>query len=160
MRQILPLLALVFVSGCGPSVDLLTGLRLDEVTTGWLDAGSSNGRHKLVPAVSLALKNQSSAPLPLLQVNAVFRRKGESGEWGTRFAPATGTSGLAPGASTRTLLLASDLGYTGTDPREALLHHALFVDADVDVFAKYNSTQWVRVGRFPIERRLLSAVPR
>jgi hypothetical protein len=143
-------------SACGPSVDLVAGLRVDGLSTGWVDAGAANGLNKLVPTVSLSLTNISAETLPLLQVNAVFRRAGQETEWGARFASAADPKGLAPGQSTRLLMLSSDLGYTGADSREAMLRHAQFVDTDVDVFAKYGSTQWVRLGRFPIQRQLLA----
>ena len=163
MRRML-LFALTLVTtlcgaSCGRSIDLATGLRVDGLATGWLDAGLAQGLNKLVPAVSFALTNVSPETLPLLQVNAVFRRAGQTGEWGARFATAH-SQGLAPGASTQTLTLASDLGYTGADPRDAMLHNTQFVDADVDLFAKYSSTQWVRLGTFRVHRQLIAALPR
>jgi hypothetical protein len=36
-----------------------------------------------------------------------------------------------------------------------MLHNSRFVDAKVDLQAKYGSTQWVRVAAFPIERTLI-----
>jgi hypothetical protein len=53
------------------------------------------------------------------------------------------------------LTLKSPLGYKGTDPRETLLSNSQFVDATVDLFAKYGSVQWTKVGQFPITRRLI-----
>jgi hypothetical protein len=37
-----------------------------------------------------------------------------------------------------------------------MLANSSFVDARVIVFAKYASTQWVKVGEYPVARRLLS----
>jgi len=150
-------LASLLASGCGTSIDLRQALRVDGVSTGWLNAGSSGGLNKLVPTVSFTLTNISGEPLPLLQVNAVFRRAGEEVEWGARFASAPDRKGLAPGQTTGVLVLASDLGYTGKDSYATMLRHAQFVDTDVDLFAKYSSTQWVRLGRFPVERQLLAS---
>jgi hypothetical protein len=154
-RILLTAVSILPLSGCGPSVDLVTGLRVEGVSTGWLEGGASGGLNKLVPTVSFSLTNVSGEPLPLLQVNAVFRRAGEAAEWGARFAAAADPKGLQPGASTRVLMLSSDLGYTGADPRDVMLRNSRFVDADVDLFAKYRSTQWVRLGRFPVQRQLL-----
>src|SRR5689334_1517043 len=97
-------LASLVVSGCGPSTNLRQALRVDGVSTGWLNAGSSGGLNKLVPTVSFTLTNISGEPLPLLQVNAVFRRAGEEIEWGARFAFAADRKGLAPGQTTRVLV--------------------------------------------------------
>ena len=161
MRARLVLVCLVSSSAlatvaCGPTVDLVAGLRVNDVATGWVDAGPANGLNKLVPTVSFALTNVSGETLRLLQVNAVFRRSGEQSEWGARFAPAADPKGLAPGETTRVLMLSSDLGYTGTDPQEEMLQNSRFVDTDVDIFVKYGSAQWVRLGRFPVQRQLIA----
>jgi hypothetical protein len=157
MRRLLPLavVTVVFMSACGgPAVDLKTGLRIEGLSTGWLNAGVVDGRNKLVPAVSFTLKNVSDQKLPVLQVNAIFRRVSQDEEWDNRFRTVSG-SGLAPGAATGTLTLEAELGYTGTDPHDALLRNSHFVDAKVDLFAKYGSTQWTRLGEYQIARQLI-----
>jgi len=37
-----------------------------------------------------------------------------------------------------------------------MLQNSHFVDAKVDLFAKYVSTQWTRLGSYPISRQLLA----
>lgn len=154
------LAAALCAAACGPTVDVGSGVRVDGISTGWLDAGITNGLNKLVPAVSFSLTNVSPEVLPLLQVNAVFRRAGQESEWGARFASAAGPKGLAPGHSTATLMLSSDLGYTGSESRAEMLKNARFVDVDVDLYCKYSSTQWVKLGRYAVRRQMVAAVPR
>jgi hypothetical protein len=149
--------SLMALASCGPSVDPVTGLRVDDVTTGWLDQGPLNGLNKLAPMISFSLTNTADAALPALQVNAVFRRAGETSEWGARFAPVSGSSGLQPGKSSPTMVLTSDLGYTGFDAVDEMLLNSQFVDANVDLFAKYGSKQWVSLGRFAVRRTLVAA---
>lgn len=141
--------------GCAPSVDLTRGLQVEVVNTGWFDAGIVNGQNKLVPTISFRVKNTSDQKLSMLQVNALFRRVGEKDEWGTGFMTAAGSKGLAPGATTTPLTIRSQLGYTGSDPRVEMLTNSHFVDAKVELFAKYGSTQWARIGEYPIKRQLL-----
>jgi hypothetical protein len=152
------LLLLVLISaGCGPTVDLTKGLQVTIVTTGWFDAGIVNGHNKLVPSVSFTLQNVSDHKLGTLQVNAVFRRVSENEEWGNGFITAAGSGGLASRATTPVLTIRSQLGYTGSDEsRQEMLQNSHFVDAKVELFAKYASIQWVRVGTYPIERQLLT----
>ena len=152
------LLVLLFVStGCGPTVDLAKGLQVEVVSTGWFDAGIVNGKNKLVPFITLKLKNVSDQKLAMLQVNALFRRVTETDEWGSGFVTAVGSNGLAPGAATQMLTIKSQLGYTGSDQsRQQMLQNSHFVDAKVEVSAKYGSTQWVRVGDFAITRQLIT----
>lgn len=146
----------LFVVGCGPTVDLKKGLQVELVSTGWFDAGIVNGQNKLVPIVSFKLKNVSDQTLPVLQINALFRRVEEKQEWGSAFMTVAGSEGLAPGATTRTLTAKSDLGYTGTEARAEMLKNSQFVDAKLDLFAKYGSTQWTLVAQYPISRQLLT----
>jgi hypothetical protein len=69
---------------------------------------------------------------------------------------AVGADGLAPGASTGPHTIRSALGYTGAEQsRQEMLRNSHFVDAKVDLFAKYGPTQWVRLGEYPIARELL-----
>jgi hypothetical protein len=151
----LPLMLGAVVSlGCGPTVDLSKALQITEVATGWHDAGIVEGKNKLVPAVRFRLKNTSDQKLTTLQVNALFRRVSEPDEWGSGYLKVTGSEGLAAGASSDALTINSQLGYTGVESRADLLKNSLFVDAKVEIFAKYASTQWTRVGEFPIARQL------
>jgi hypothetical protein len=138
---------------CGPTVDVAKSLKIEGVTTGWEEAGTVAGKNKVVPLASFLIKNVSDQKLPSVQVNAVFHRKGQEGEWGTAFTSAAGSAGLTPGGEAE-VTLRSQLGYTGTDPSDELLNNSHFVDATVDIFAKYGSHQWARVGEFAIDRAL------
>ncbi len=152
---LLSLLTVIVAVGCGPQVDLAKGLEVGDVSTGWFDAGIQDGKNKLVPVVSCRLKNVSGQTLPVLQVNAIFRRVNEPDEWGSGFVTAAGSSGLAPGAETQ-VTIKSNLGYTGTEPRQQMLQNSQFVDAKVQLFAKYGSGQLTRIGEYPIARQLLT----
>jgi len=147
----LVLAAVLVLPGCGPTIDLTKGLKLEVVATGWLDVGPVTGKNKLVPAVRFTLKNISDQKLVALQVNAVFRRVNEKEEWGAGLLPVAGSEGLAPGATTATLTAKSALGYTGEESREQMLQNTQFVDATVTLFSKYGSAQWVAIAQSPIQ---------
>src|SRR3954467_537018 len=107
------LFAAVAAASCGPTVDLTKGLQVDDVSTGWFDAGIVNGQNKLVPSVTFKFKNVSDQTLNILQANVVFRRVTEDKEWGSSFVKVTGNEGLAPGAISAPQTVRSQLGYTG-----------------------------------------------
>ena len=146
-------------ASCGPTVDVTKGVQVEAVSTGWVTAGRVDGMNKLVPTVSFTLKNVSDQRLPALQVNAVFRRVNEVDGWGDGFRSVAGSDGLAPGAATRPVTIAAQRGYTGLEPADRLLQNSRFVDAKVDVFAKYGSNQWARLGEYPVARQLLGGRP-
>lgn len=151
------LLLLLVVSGCGPTVDLVAHLQVLDVSTGWFDAGIGNGQNKLVPSIAFSLKNTSDQKLKTLQLNALFRRVTEKEEWGSGFVTVAGSGGLAAGASSAPITIRSQLGYTGSEQsREEMLRNEHFVDAHVELFAKYGSVQWKRLGEYPVTRRLIT----
>lgn len=158
MRGPIPILALAAIlnSACGPTVDLATGLQVLDPVSGWHDAGLSNGQNKLVPRITFTVKNVSDQRLGSLQANVVFRHGDDTEDWGSAFLTVAGSDGLAPDASRGPLVATSTLGYTGLEPRAEMLQNSQFVDARVEIFAKYASTQWVKVAEYPIERRLLA----
>jgi hypothetical protein len=155
--RLLPLFALLLTMGCGPTVDLTKGLAVTITSSGWYDLGIVNGQNKLVPTVIFTLRNTSDQKLVTLQINALFRRVGENTEWGSGFMTVVGSQGLAPGATTDPITIRSQLGYTGSDQsRQEMLQNTHFVDAKVELFGKYASTQWVLLGSYPITRQLLT----
>jgi hypothetical protein len=147
----------LLAAACARDVDIQKELQVVEVTTGWFDAGIVDGsKNKLVPTVAFKLRNESSTEISTVQINAVFRRAGEQEEWGSQFARAIGSDGLAAGASTNQIVLRSQLGYTGEQPRAEILQHSEFVDARVEIFAKHGPDQWVKLGDYDIRRQLLT----
>jgi hypothetical protein len=157
MRRLLIVLASVLLcAGCGPTVDLTQGLKVGVLTSGWYDMGIVNGQNKLVPMITLKLENTSGRRLSSLQINALFRQITSKDEWGNAFLPINETTGLAVGA-TQTITIRSNLGYTGSDSRLEMLANSHFVDAKVEVFGKYGSVQWARIGEYPIERKLIES---
>lgn len=143
-------------ASCGPPVDLAKDLQVAEVGTGWFDAGIVAGKNKLVPSVSFVLKNTSDHPVTSVQLNIAYWRTGDDGEWDDMYvANAIDQNGLTAGAQTATITARGKVGYTGEQPRAEMLQHQSFVDATARIFAKRGSSQWVKLGEFPIERRLL-----
>lgn len=154
VRALLVVLATTGAIGCGSAIDLVTALRVDRLQTGWIDAGYADGVNKITPSLSVTLTNTSSSALGPLHLNAVFRQTGQTYEWGARFVPVAGSNGLQPGKSAD-VVLTSDVGYTSFDLVNEMLVNSQFVDADVELFARYGSAQWVKLATYPVKRQLL-----
>jgi hypothetical protein len=146
----------ILVSGCGPKVDLAKGLEVMVVSSGWFDVGMVDGQNKIVPSITFRLKNTSDQELKALHTNAVFRQVGSPDEWGSQFSIVRGSDGLAPGETTDTITLRSLNGYTSAAPRAEFFTNKQFVDAKAELFAKYSSVQWKRIGDLTVERRLIA----
>jgi len=64
--------------------------------------------------------------------------------------------GIPPGETGGSLVLRSNLGYTGTESRLQMLQNKQFVDAKVEIFGKHGSRTWQKLGEFTIDRQLLT----
>jgi hypothetical protein len=141
----------------GPPVDLAQALKVNDVVTGWYDAGIIEGeRNKLVPSISFRLTNVGTVPVYSVYVTLSFRVVGDEQELGSSYVKAVGPDGLAGGASTPPLVARSAFGYAGPQPRAQMLQHSQFVDAQVSLFAKSGSAPPVKIGEFKIDRQLLT----
>ena len=150
------LAAAVSVS-CGASEAAVAALEPVDVVTGWFDDGIvEGGKNKLVPSVSMKLRNKSDQPIRSIQINAIFRRVGEQEMWGEYFGWAIPREPLAAGATTNALVMRSALGYTGEQPRMQMLQNREFVDAKVEIYLKQGSRVWTKLAEYPIQRQLLT----
>jgi hypothetical protein len=159
MNRTLPVLLLLVLStlGCNRGVDPVAALEATDVVTGWYDAGLVEGNlNKLVPSISLKLRNKSDQDVRSVQINAIFKRVNEAEMWGEHYGWAIQRESLPPGASTEDIVLRSGLGYTGEQPRLQMLQNKEFVDAKVEIFLKQGSRVWAKLAEFPIERQLLT----
>ena len=159
MRRIgLLLLVTIAAAGCNRNVEVEKVLKVTEVHTGWYDAGiQADGKNKLVPSISLRLQNASPEPVRSVQLVAIFRRVNEPEvAWGEHFARAIERDGLPAGASTNPIVLRSNLGYTGTQPRVQMLQNKEFVDAKVEIFGRSGSRALAKMAEYQIDRQLLT----
>ncbi len=146
----------LFLSSCGPKVDLKQALRLTDVSTGWFDAGIVDGKNKLVPSVTFRLEKTTTASLTPLSVNVAFKRvngqqEEEQDEVFLQKVEFTNGSQTAP------LTVRGEHGYTGDPPqsRADMLRNSQFLDYRAVIFAKYGSGQWVQMAKVDIQRQLL-----
>jgi hypothetical protein len=159
MNRPLPVLFLVLsvFSACNRGPDPATVLEPIDVVTGWYDDGViEGGKNKLVPSISMKLRNKSGEPVRQVQINAIFRRVGESEMWGEHYGWAIQRTPIEPGAATDDLVMRSGLGYTGEQPRMQMLQNKEFVDAKVEIFLRQGSRSWAKLAEFPIARQLLT----
>jgi len=161
MARLLPLAtvtlaALVSIS-CGASEAAVAALEPVDVVTGWFDYGIlEGGKNKLVPSVTMKLRNKGDQPIRSVQINAIFRRVNEPEMWGEYFGWAVPREPLPAGATSNTLVMRSTLGYTGEQPRMQMLQNREFVDAKAEVFARHGSRPLAKLGEYAIDRQLLT----
>ena len=154
---LLALLTLLAASCGGPTAPLDKVVRVDDIVTGWFDAGvTDDGKNKIVPSLSFKLTNTSNEPTGAIQLNCIFRRVGDPAEWSTTVVRAVDANGLAASATSPPVVVRAPQGYTGVQPRAQLLDNKLFIDAKVEVFGKHGSATWVKLGEFRIARQLLT----
>ena len=157
LALVLGLSAPMALAGCRSSEpEASTALQVTDVVTGWFDAGIVNGQNKLVPTISFRLKNSADRPISSVDINSVFRVIGDEEQLGSKYVHGIDRNGLAPGGTVGPFVLRSDLGYTSEGSRLQMLQNSQFKDAQVQVYAKHGSSQWVRLAEITIQRQLLT----
>ena len=156
-RLLALVLLAVTLAGCN-SVKPVEVLEPVDVTTGWYDAGIlEDGKNKLVPSVSLKLRNKSGRADRRRADQRHLPPRQRAGDVGRALRVGGAARGAArPAQATKDIVLRSALGYTGEQPRMQILQHKDFVDAKVEVYLKKGSQVWAKLGEFPIERQLLT----
>ena len=153
--------AAALLSGCA-SRDVKTDLEVLEVATGWYDLGivadgEHAGKNKLVPSVSLQLKNISQLGISGVQLDAVFRNVKDVAVIGEHFVPGVPSNvTLEPGATTPPIVLRAKVGFVGTETRTLMLQNSVFKDAEVTILLRHGRNNWVTMKVIPIERKLLT----
>ncbi|MPY87736.1 MAG: hypothetical protein GEU99_07430 [Luteitalea sp.] len=143
---------------CAPPRDLAQAIEVTNVTTGFMTARPEGGQNKIVPAISLRLRNVGAEELDTLQLNAVFRILDKpNDDRGSGFIRSVSPDPLEPGRASEAYTLQAQRGYTGEQPPGEMFRHRQFRDMRVEVFAKFRSQAWQRVAEFTIQRQLLRA---
>jgi hypothetical protein len=151
---------LIAGSACGPQPDL-KAVKLVPGLSGYYDdgivqEGRDKGQNRLLPSVTFRLKNDGTLPVDYLDLTVAFWRLNDDGELDSKLIQGVGRAPLAPGATSDSITVRSDVGYTSPAvPAEFFLMRD-FVDFKVKVFARRAGTN-VTLGELPVERRLLPA---
>lgn len=157
LALVLALAAPLTLAGCRTAEpEAGAALEVTDVVTGWFDAGVVNGQNKLVPTISFRIKNKADRAISSVDINSVFRVVGDEEQLGSKYVRGIDRNGLKPGGSVGPFVLRSDLGYTSEAPRMTMLQNSQFRDAQVQVYAKHGSSQWVRLAEITIQRQLLT----
>ncbi len=159
LRPSLIALAALALSSClSKPLDLPKVLEITDVSTGYFDAGIvEENKNKIVPTISLRLKNVSNETVESVQMIAKFNVIGDPEELGSApYVRAIGPEGLPPGQTGNPVVMKTNVGYTSEAPRADMFTHSKFKDVKVELFAKYQAQNWMKMGEYQIARQLLT----
>jgi hypothetical protein len=145
-------------SSCGPAIDLAKAATVTDVFTGWYDAGIKDGMNHLVPSISFKLHNASNEPATSVFLTVAFWIDGDDGDKDAKEVRGIGREPLAAGATTDTITVVADFGYTSETARADFFANSKFKDWTAKLFAKRDG-RMVRLGEYKIERHILPHVP-
>ncbi len=137
--------------------DVQKDLDIVDIRTGWYDLGVvEGGKNKIVPSISMKLKNVSDTPISGVQLDAVFRNVNEEQIIDEHFVPGIASNAsLEPGGTTALIVLRAKWGYTGDESRVQMLQNSKFVDARVTILGRHGRSNWLTMREVPIDRQLL-----
>lgn len=130
-------------------------LEVRDLETYWAIDPTRGDTQYVAPVVRFHLKNLGAKPQPSIQATATFRRKGEEAvSWGSDWKQVTPSSKpLAPGQEVF-VELKSDARYYSTGSATSMFEHALFKDANVEVFVRIGASEWTKLAVADVERRI------
>ncbi len=144
---------LLLTISCSSPVDVTQSVKVTDVSTGWFDAGVVDGHNKLVPSITVRLRD-TSGQVSRLSLNIVFKfaDNGETHE--EIFKQRVDFEG----GQTELLTVRAQVGFTGTPPqsRADMLKNSFFRDIDAVLLVRQASAQWAELHRVRVERRLLT----
>lgn len=158
LRSLLIVSLVLTAASCTTRViDLPKVLEVTDVQTGFFDAGIVDGKNKIVPTISIRLRNNDTQKVSSVQMIAKFQVVGDTQELGSApYVRAIGAEGLAPGETGGPIVMRGDVGYTSEAPRAQMFTHSLFKDVKVELYAKYAAQSWAKMGEYQIARQLLT----
>jgi hypothetical protein len=159
LHPVVFLAAALAVSACvSKPVDLTKALQVTEVSSGYFDAGIVEGnKNKIVPTISFRVKNVSNESIASVQVIAKFNVINDPEELGSApYVSAIGPDGLPPGQTSPPVVMKTNLGYTSEAARASMFSHSAFKDVQVEIFGKHRAQKFQLLGRFKIDRQLLT----
>jgi hypothetical protein len=153
-RRIAAVLLGLALASC-KTPDPLQELEIGNVEAYWTVDHKVAQTNYIAPAVRFTLRNKTSHPVRAVQVQAVFRRKGEENQqWGSDWRQVTTPSKPLPPGQGQVQVLKSDARYFSGGAPESFFQHQLFRDAKVEVFARVGASNWVRFASADVERRI------
>ena len=154
---LIALAASLAVSAC-ESRNVQTDLEIVDVRTGWYDVGiTDTGENKIVPSISLRLRNVSEKPISGVQLDAVFKNVGQEEIIDDYFVPGVAyDASLEAGERTSPIVMRSEYGYTSPAARQDMFEHSQFIDVRVRILGRHGRNNWAPMGEFDIARELLT----
>jgi hypothetical protein len=146
--------ALAGSSACGSQVDLSKAVELVDIQTGYYDMGIVNGQTKLVPQAILHVKNVSDRALPGFQISASYWLVGDDGMKDEMIVQHLVAKDLAPGATSETIVLRANFGFSAAVSRAEVFTHSAYRDFTMKVFGK-TSGRIAKLGEFTVDRKIV-----
>lgn len=145
------------VSASRPPLDAHM-LRANVTSTGWVAVATRQTGEMLVPALTFTLTNLADRATSALQVNALFYGGPANDEgWGGTFLSVVGGHGLAPGATSRAIVVSAQGGNVSDDAgvaRRLAILHVVIPESRVRLFLRHEG-RWTLLADDPIRPVLM-----
>lgn len=122
--------------------------------TYWVVDETAGEKLYLAPAVRFAVKNKGREPRHFIETQAVFRREGETQQWGSDWKRVTPPGKPLDAGQSAIVVLRSDGRYFLTGQPDSMFKHPLFKDASVQVYLRVGSSGWAKFAEMPVARQI------
>jgi hypothetical protein len=150
---------LITAWGCGPQPDITTVKLVPQISgyhfAGIVPAGEQfEGQNRILPTVTFQLKNEGTLPVDYVDITVAFWPAGADSDKDSKLIHAIGKAPLQPGATSDTMTVQSDVGFSSPLAPAEFFTSRFFVDFKVKVFARRSGSN-ASLGEITVERRVL-----
>jgi len=138
-----------------PSEELKQSIQVVDLETKWVSKYYQPWppRLILVPMISLRIKNVGPNPLKHVNLNAIFKFKGDRENLGDNFFAAIRDNAVKPGETSELVTLKSNFGVEGKT-LASFKDNFFWKPVEVKLFARSQGSQYVVVGEWEVSRTI------
>ena len=135
--------------------EAVQGLEVIDVESYWTVRGKLEDDIYIRPIVRFRILNNGANPVDYVQTMAVFRRASAPEEsWGSAFEYSLSDDPVAPGETSRLIMLRSDSYYFSSQTPEQMFANEKWEQVKVEVFVKVGPSSWKPVAEMEVPKQL------
>ncbi len=124
------------------------------VSSIWDVAHYEEGKVKIVPSITVKIKNIGEKPIKHVIINAIFELEGFNVDLGDAWKPLFSKKPLLPGKVSEPITLKSMYGYTASSRKAFYDNYDKWKKCWANIYIKWNGSKYVKFGKFEIERKI------
>jgi len=133
-------------------------IKVKLVKTQWVRKYQKSGKVRIVPTITVKIKNTGNEPLKYLALNVVFELEDFNQELGSGYKLALQRKSLKPGSISKEIKIECNHGYTASSVKAFFENYSNWRTAWAKLFIKWKSSNYVAFGEYKIKRQIKGVI--